>query len=56
MTERTVLTQTETESYRVIFRARPITTTVLHTRLVTTVHTSLVTHTLPALPAPAFLG
>ena len=47
MTERTVLTQTETESYRVIFRARPITTTV---------HTSLVTHTLPALPAPAFLG
>ena len=47
----TTLTQVETESYRVLFRARPITTTVINTRLVPTVLTTFATQTLP-LPPP----
>ena len=47
----TILTQVETESYKVLFRARPITTTVINTRLVPTVITTFATQTLP-LPPP----
>ena len=47
----TTLTQVETESYKVLFRARPITTTVINTRLVPTVITTFATQTL-TLPPP----
>ena len=47
----TTLTQVETESYKVLFRARPITTTVINTRLVPTVLTTFATQTL-TLPVP----
>ena len=47
----TTLTQVETESYKVLFRARPITTTVINTRLVPTVLTTFATQTV-TLPPP----
>ena len=50
----TVLTQTQTQSYRVIFRAKPITTTVLDTKTISTVLTYFQTQTV-TLP-PSLLG
>ena len=50
VTQSTVVTQTETQEYKVIFRARPITTTVLNTKLVSTVLTSYVTQTVTVPP------
>ena len=44
------------ESYRVIFRARPITTTVVSTRVVPTVLTSFATQTLTLPPSILNLG
>ena len=49
ITYSTVVTQTDTQEYRILFRARPITTTVLSTRRLTTVITSISTQTV-ALP------
>ena len=54
VTYSTSITQTETESYKVIFRARPITTTVVSTRVVPTVVTTYQTQTLTL--APTLLG
>ena len=50
VTHSTVVTETETQEYKIIFRARPITTTVLSTKVVSTVLTSFVTQTLPVPP------
>ena len=52
----TVLTQTDTQSYRVIFRAKPITTTVLDTKLISTVLTTFQTQTVTLPPSLPLLG
>lgn len=52
----TVLTQTETQSYRVIFRAKPITTTVLDTKTISTVLTTFQTQTVTLPPILPLLG
>ena len=50
VTHSTVVTETETQEYKIIFRARPITTTVLNTKVISTVITSFVTQTLTVPP------
>ena len=52
----TVLTHTETQSYRVIFRAKPITTTVLDTTVISTVLTTFQTQTVTLPPSLPLLG
>ena len=52
----TVLTQTDTQSYRVIFRAKPITTTVLDTTVISTVLTTFQTQTVTLPPRLPLLG
>ena len=56
VTVSTVLTQTDTQSYRVIFRAKPITTTVLDTRIISTVLTTFHTQTVTLPPSLPLLG
>jgi len=57
VTHSTVVTETETNEYKIIFRARPITTTVLNTKLVSTVLTTFVTQTVTVPPIiGGFLG
>merc|ERR1712106_1023986 len=57
VTHSTVVTETDTQEYKIIFRARPITTTVLSTRVVSTVLTSFVTQTLSVPPiVGGFIG
>ena len=56
VTVSTVLTQTDTQSYRVIFRAKPITTTVLDTKLISTVLTTFQTQTVTLPPSLPLLG
>jgi hypothetical protein len=52
----TVLTETDIQQYRILFRNRPITTTLTSTRLVTTMATTYVTETLTLQPAPLLAG
>ena len=52
----TVVTQTDIQQYRILFRNRPITTTLTSTRLVTTMATSYVVQTVTLQPANPFLG
>ena len=56
VTVSTVLTQTDTQSYRVIFRAKPITTTVLDTKIISTVLTTFHTQTVTLPPSLPLLG
>jgi len=56
VTVSTVLTQTDTQSYRVIFRAKPITTTVLDTKIISTVLTTFQTQTVTLPPSLPRLG
>ena len=50
VTHSTVITETNTQEYKIIFRTRPITTTILSTKVVSTVLTSFVTQTLTVPP------
>ena len=50
VTHSTVITESDTQEYKIIFRALPITTTVLSTKVVSTVLTSFVTQTLTVPP------
>ena len=52
----TVLTQLDIQQYRILFRNRPITTTLTSTRLITTMATSYVMQTVTLQPANPFLG
>ena len=52
----TVVTQTDIQQYRILFRNRPITTTLTSTRLVTTMATSYIVQTVTLQPANPFLG
>ena len=54
--QNTVLTETETQHYRILFRNRPITTTLTSTRLVTTQMTSFVTETVTLQPPSPLLA
>ena len=54
--QNTVLTETETQHYRILFRNRPITTTLTSTRLVTTQMTSFVTETITLQPPSPLLA
>ena len=52
----TVLTETDIQHYRILFRNRPITTTLTSTRLVTTQATSYVTETVTLQPSGPLLA
>ena len=54
--QNTVLTETETQHYRILFRNRPITTTLTNTRLVTTQMTTFVTETVTLQPPSPLLA
>lgn len=52
----TVITQTDTQQYRILFRNRPITTTLTNTKLITTLATNYITETVTLLPSNPLMG